>query len=200
MDKITLITPCSRPENIKQVFESINFPCEWRIVFDATDEEFKIIKESLEFLIDYKWVHLSNIKGGVSGNLQRNKAMDEAEKGWWYFLDDDNKIHPDFYDNAGSLIYYHPDIKCFFFSQEVNRKVKIRNVSPETVKVNKIDQAQFIIHSDLIGAKRYVQKYEADGIFIQQIFAHNPPELFYFFNTKVVTYYNRIEYEKNRNT
>jgi hypothetical protein len=194
---IRIVTPCSRETNLYQLYKSINFDCDWHIVFDKTVDEALRIIESDEFaFLDERWIHVCYAKGGVSGNLQRNLALSNITKGWVYFLDDDNLMHPEFFNTINTLINNYGDVTdCIFFSQQLPNGT-IRKVQPDTVKVNFIDQAQFIIKREMIGDLRYVQKYAADGILIQQIFNSNPLDKFYFFNEFPVTYYNRLKWTK----
>jgi len=193
---IKIITPCSRENNLILLFNSINFSCDWYIVFDKThDEAISIIDRDEFSFLDKPWIHVKYTKGGVSGNKQRNLALEEISNGWLYFLDDDNLVHPDFFKVADEIISNNNKLKCIFFSQVKNEKGEIRGVEPNHVRVNFIDQAQFLIERSLIGELRYEQKYEADGIFIQNIFRNNDPGLFCFHNNPVVTYYNRLNYK-----
>lgn len=201
MTDITIITPCSRPENLEAVAKSINFDCKWVIVFDCSfDEYIKIVLNDTP-LLRKPWINTLYVKGGVSGNAQRNLAIDSIHDGFIYCLDDDNLMHPEFYEATKGILANNPDAKCIFYSQDVQwRHIGVRAVNPSSVRVNGIDQAQFLISRELIGKERYQQKYEADGLFIQKIFKENDKSIFYFYNDKPVTYYNRITYEKNRTT
>ena len=38
------------------------------------------------------------VSGGISGNPQRNAAINQVNSGLIYFLDDDNIIHPNFWE------------------------------------------------------------------------------------------------------
>lgn len=202
MNKITIITPCSRPENLETMAKSINFDCRWVISFDMDFDQFMntISKDEMSFLKKH-WITPLHVKGGVSGNAQRNLAIDSIRDGFIYCLDDDNLMHPEFYEATKEILANNPDAKCIFYSQDVQwRHIGVRAVNPSSVRVNGIDQAQFLISRELIGNERYQQKYEADGLFIQKIFKENDRSIFYFYNDKPVTYYNRITYEKNRTT
>lgn len=188
-----IITPCSRENNLIHLFNSINFECDWHIVFDKThDEAMEIIDRDKFAFLDKKWIHVCYAKGGVSGNLQRNLALNYICHGWLYFLDDDNLMHPDFFEVASKIISDNKDLKCIFFSQVKNQNGVIRWVNKNSIRVGSIDQAQFFIERSLIGDLRYEQKYVADGIFIQTIFRKNDPSLFYFHNDTNVTFYNKV--------
>lgn len=191
--KLNIITPCSRPENLQRLYNSINFPCIWYIVFDLDKKEYatKIFDNPDYSFLQNEWIKIFAEKGGVSGNLQRNKALDAIEKGFVYFLDDDNLMHPNFYKTTINILNENPDKRCIFYSQQLAQN-KIRSVDSTTIKAGRIDQAQFLIHTDLIGKKRYIQKYEADGLFIQEIFKQNLKSVFFYFNEKPIVYYNKL--------
>lgn len=182
--EITLITPCSRPQNIEVMRRSINFPCRWFVVYDADlvpDDAFT----------DPAIINMA-IKGGVTGSAQRNLALDNITDGWVYCLDDDNLMHPDFYASAVRISTQMPYLTAILFSQETGHGV--RGVAPRTVKVGMIDMAQFIIRREIIGNLRFEPKYEADGILIETIYNNEDQYRFYFYNRKPLTYYNKLKW------
>lgn len=183
--KLHLVTPCSRPQNLPKIKESINFPCKWWIVFDAEE----ILKTEIEKSDD---IELLCIKHKSSGNAQRNLALDNITDGYVYFLDDDNLMHSDFYKYTEDILQTAPETQCIFYSQQV-RKDYIRNVSPTTIRVNHIDQAQFLLSREIIGDRRYQYKYEADGLFIEALYREKKDKGgFYFHNSPIITYYNKL--------
>lgn len=191
--EISIVTPCSRPENLKSLYDSINFPCNWYIVFDKEQKEYAELLDNPDFdFLKQNWIHTFAVKGGVSGNLQRNLALDHIPSSFVHFLDDDNLMHPEFYTITKRILRQERNKKCIFYSQQLEEVGKVRNVTFKDIKVGKIDQAQFLIHTDLIGAQKYEQKYEADGIFINQIFEQSDKGLFTTFNDKPIVYYNKL--------
>ena len=184
-----IITPCSRPENLGQIMESLNFPCAWYVVCDGDREDPRFMKIR-EIAVQSSWISLTFVRGGVAGKKQINDAIDRIFDGWVYVLDDDNLMHPDFYKVVSDLTAKNPKVQGLFFSQEL--RTSIREVSPGTVRVNYIDQAQFVLKRELIGQRRYKQEYTADGQFIEVLYKDNDPALFEFYNDKPVTYYNKL--------
>lgn len=190
--KINIITPCSRPENLKHVIKSINFPCMWYIVFDMELEEYEKIVNSEDYsFLKEIWIKTMHTKGGVSGNKQRNMALDEIKSGFVYVLDDDNLMHEYFYEKTCEIIHKNGNLKGILYSQSLPDN-QVRFVDPNMVVVNRIDQAQYLLDYSLLKTIRYEQLYNADGILIENIFKNNR-ELFYINNTTVITYYNKLK-------
>jgi hypothetical protein len=178
-NKIVLITPCSRPENIPKIMKSINFEFihEWIIVYDG-----KNIDSILEFdnpkIKQYIYLDETSIRG----NAQRNFALKSLEnyQGYIYFLDDDNYIHPSFY----KLINHLEPGNIYTFNQE--NKLKGNKILPCC-----IDTAMFLIDFDLMkGIEWKNDVYEADGLFISEIYNKYPEKWIYVNNT--LCYYNKI--------
>lgn len=206
MDPIVIITPCSRPENLPRISESIDLKtCRWFIVFDA-----ETVPETC--LLYPNTVYLA-IKGGISGNMQRNRALDEIPSpAWVYILDDDNILHPAFIKSITRLIKSHQKRRAFVFSQDVIHQHRIRHITPNRISVGNIkllyitlrqghitpnrismgniDQAQYIIHTDLIGTYRYEQTYTADGTFVENIYKIYPKK--FLITKQILAYYNYL--------
>jgi len=186
--KIHIITPCSRPYNLKKLYESIDFSCEWWIIFDSKTFQFQDFKpkDGIEVEINY-----GAIAGGVAGKNQINFALDRITSGWVYVLDDDNLLHPDlpkFLETFDDKKY-----QGLIFSQEVSKGVFRHNHSGN-IKVCQIDQAQFLLKRSLIGDHRYLNSYEADGMFISKLYRENPGK--FIITNEVLSYYNRLTWKK----
>lgn len=186
-----LVTPCSRPENLDRVKESIQFDKieKWYIVYDNAKFEFS------RRYTDPKIVEIEcHDSNGIAGHQFRNKALDviaqQRESGFVYFVDDDNIVHPNFwnikFDPEEALVYTFP--------QQLS-------VDGDIIKVRKgdlplpghIDMAQYVVHTDLIGNKRFVpDTYEADGIFVFEIIEVNIPK-WKCFHDVIGCYYNFLK-------
>ncbi len=177
--KLTIITPCSRPENLQKIKESINVKCTWIICYDS-DKEIKNF--------DDDWIIEIFTKGGIAGKKQVNHALDYVDKdSWVYVLDDDNLLHHKFnIDLFSRLSFYY---NGFIFSQELPDG-SIRIPSKDNIKVCHVDQAQYLLHMSLIGEKRFIQQYEADGIFIEQIYNEHADKI--LVTSEVLCYYNKL--------
>jgi len=179
-NKITVITPCSRIENIEKVRNSINlnFIDQWIIVYDNK----KIIENPKIFNNEPKITELIHQSEGISGNPQRNFALDyiKDKSTFIYFLDDDNIIHPDFY----RLIPILKTNKIYTFNQ-TNRLIGNK------IKLFKIDTAMFLIDYNLCRSLRWkIDKYDADGFYITECY-HNNNSSWIFVNNNLC-YYNYI--------
>ena len=174
---LTIITPCSRPDNLPKIKESIDLKCTWIIVYDSEKE----IKN-----FDEPWIIETFTKGGIAGKKQLNHGLDYCDKSdFVYFLDDDNILHPDFRQFINQINYY----EGFIFAQELPDN-SIRIPSKYNIKVCHVDQAQYLLHMSLIGEKRYIQQYEADGIFIEQIYKEYADKI--LITNEVLCYYNKL--------
>ena len=159
--KINIITPCNRPENLITISKSINIPKEnyrWIVVFDLDElPNSELIPSNCEF-------YLHKNVNSISGNSQRNFALDLIIEDYVYFNDDDTIIHSNFWDNVKNLTE-----DFIYFMQD--RKDGTIRVYSNTVQVGSIDSHNFLLKNDIIGSTRWIlNKYEADGIFANECF------------------------------
>jgi len=179
--KITLITPCIRPENLKLIKESIDFEyiCEWIIVYD-------IFKVASQKNFDHDKISEYNYTSeGISGNPQRNYALSKIknEESYIYFLDDDNIVHPELY-NLNLL----PN-KIYTFNQ-LNKNNELR-MKGNCITLGHIDSAMFLIYYPLVkNIKWHNFDYEADGYYIQECYLKN--KINWIYTNKDICYYNKI--------
>jgi len=178
---ITIITPCSRPENLDALSKSImqlNYPFTWIICYDL-----RVVKE---FNPVYGATYQIGIEGGVYGNLQRNKAIDYIVNPyeWIYCLDDDNTMHPDFAYLFKQYSLRNPDLDIVTFDQQLSDSVRLGS----DIREGFIDQAQFMVRKRII--EPYEQTYSADGILIEKLYKKYPERTLYY--NEVLSYYNRL--------
>jgi hypothetical protein len=154
---INIITPCSRPENLLKIAESINIPienCRWIIVFDA-DEVPKL--PILDFINAEFYAH-KNIKSCV-GHSQRNFALNLINDGYVYSLDDDTLLHKELWESIKNL---NSDFISF---NQAFKDGSLRLKAGRT-DVGYIDSHNFLLKRTLIGDTRFeVDDYNADGVF-----------------------------------
>lgn len=180
---INIITPCSRPQNLHKIAESINIPWRmfrWIVVMDSnTTVNPELIPPRAE-------VYYHKDKNSKSGNAQRNYAIDlvlrsqpaPAFDNFVYFLDDDTLLHPQFYNAVNGL----KNDFIHFNQQNPDGSHRIGG----TVKVNQIDSGNALISRNIIGNIRWRSDlYNADGFFLQAVFqkALNPVYLPQFLST-----------------
>jgi hypothetical protein len=206
MEKINIITRCSRPNNLlevsKSVFNTDKFNVIWHLIFDTN-----VIKEiNVELLLHLQSLN-TKIKfeqsiQGDHGHQMVNHCIDDIQDGWVYMLDDDNILHSDFYDRIDDIIENNTDKRGIIFNQKIGgidfTGQDIRFCSPENVKVSKIDMAQFLLRRDFIGDRRIVLgQYVGDGIFIESIYKENTEE--FIFINEILCYYNYFDQNKKPN-
>jgi SAM-dependent methyltransferase len=184
MNKLTLITPSYRTNNLLKIKNSIQFDYidEWIIVYDGSkiidyphlfdNQENNKIKEYI-----YKCEN-----GGISGNPQRNYAISKITNphALIYYLDDDNIIHPDLY----KLLNIVDTNKIYTFNQ-CNR------IKGDNINVGRIDTAMAIIPFNLCKNIRWIlNHYCADGFYIKECYETNKNAHIYVNND--LCYYNKI--------
>ncbi len=169
MDKLTVITPCTRLENLPAMAESIRpgrrlFELYWLVIFD-----------------------MGEYPESRCGNDQRNSGLELVNEGWIYFLDDDNIIHPTFFDRLAQAIRQNPEAAGFLFRQDLGDNM-MRKIIPQ---VNLIDMAQMVIQRELIGEEHFEPPpYNADGLFIENLYREHAER--FILLDEVMSYYNRL--------
>ena len=181
-NKLTIITPSYRVDNLLEIKKSIHFEYieEWIIVYDGskiTDNPNIFKNQENNKIKEYVF------KGvGISGNPQRNFALSKIknQNTLLYYLDDDNIIHPNIY----RLLNIIDNNKIYTFNQ-YNR------LKGNNIKVGRIDTAMVIIPYNLCkNVKWILDKYEADGYYIKECYDKNKNIHIYVDNA--LCYYNKI--------
>jgi hypothetical protein len=162
---LNIITPCSRPENLKTIEASINIPpahYKWWIIFDNDK-----IPDCYIPPLAYVYAHTN--PQSIVGHDQRNFALNIIENGYVYFNDDDTTIHPMLWQNIEYTMINQTNDFISFDQQWHNQTHRL---SGSNIKVDHIDSHNFIVHSDLCKNIRfYIDRYNADGYFATQCFA-----------------------------
>ena len=163
-NKITIITPCSRIQNLPMLYESIKFDKinKWIIVYDTTVNSYCHSFIHSEQIIE---VDCKSSLNGVVGNTQRNYALSLVEDdNYIYFLDDDNIIHPNFWKIVEEL--ETDTIHTFNQYRDKHGHILLGN----RIEMNYIDTAMYIIHKNMIGDIKWQEDlYQADGKFISDV-------------------------------
>jgi glycosyltransferase involved in cell wall biosynthesis len=191
-NKITIITPCIRPNNLYKIKESINFDYvnEWLIIYDKK----KINENPNLFLNDDNKNKIKEYLyegDGRSGNPQRNFALDNIKNTntYLYFLDDDNIIHPDLYNLLDNI----DNNKIYTFDQSRPDNVfPYKTLLPgNKIELYNIDSAMILIDYNICKNIRWdLFKYNADGIYIMECYSSNKNKWIYI--NKTLSYYNYI--------
>jgi len=198
-NKVYIITPSSRAENLHIIKKSINFNkiYKWIIVYDVKhfNTKKKLFKENRRIVELFHKDHLS-----VSGNSQRNFALDYLSKKkdknlFIYFLDDDNIIHKNLY----KIIEKITERKIYTFDQLRKSKMYfngkfqyIKILKGNVIKKGVIDSAMFLADFSLVSTIRWnKKKYEADGEYIVKCFLKN--KKFHEYISQTSSYYNYFD-------
>jgi SAM-dependent methyltransferase len=184
-EKITIITPSYRIQNLKKIYETINFDYvdEWIIVYDGS----KITENPNLFNHEKikEYVHYNN--NSCFGNAQRNFALNNIknENTYLYFLDDDNLIHPELY----KLLDIIEKDKLYTFNQI--RYPNLELLKGNEIKETKIDTAMILISYNLCkNIKWNLYEYGADFRYINECYNQNKEKWIYINN--VLAYHNII--------
>jgi hypothetical protein len=181
-NKLTIITPSYRINNLLKIKKSINFEYieEWIIVYDGSKifDNPKLFKNQENNKIK-EYVYNGE---GISGNPQRNYALTKITNPntLLYYLDDDNIIHPNFY----RLLTIIDNTKIYTFNQ-YNR------LKGNDICIGSIDTAMVIIPYNLCkNIKWILDIYAADGYYITNCYDENKNIHIYIDND--LCYYNQI--------
>lgn len=153
---INIITPCSRPQNLHNISKSINVPNDryrWIVVCDSD------ILPDIKYIPDNCEIYCFKDINSISGNAQRNFAIDLVTNGYLYFNDDDTILHPQLWD---SILELNND---FIHFAQIWKDGKLR-LTGEKIELAKVDSHNFLVSIDLVENVRWIlNKYEADGYF-----------------------------------
>lgn len=188
MQTLHIVTPCSRPDNLRQLYGSIKSQRKlmtrtrivWWIFFDSERPNWECIPMGPDIIV----TAFPTFGKGVVGHDQRNAALDLIMQGSIYFLDDDNILHPEFYQ----VEYYIREYGVIVFNQIDKEGRRRLTAAPENVRVGGIDTASFIISAADAVCTKFPLVYEGDGLFISDIYQRKPSH-FKFLN-KDLSYYN----------
>jgi len=181
-NKITIITPSYRIDNLIKIKNSINFDYvnEWIIVYDGNrlNENPNIFEKENNHKIK-EYIYTGD---GKSGNPQRNYGLTKIsnENTFIYYLDDDNIIHPQLY----KLINLLDKNKMYTFNQ-------LNRLKGNNINFGYVDTAMLLIDYNLcknIYWNKY--RYDADAIYIIECYNKNKDKHIYVDDD--LCYYNAI--------
>jgi hypothetical protein len=177
---LNIITPCSRPENLHQISQSINIPnsnYRWIVILDMNEmPNQELIPSNCE-------VHLHKNHLSVFGNSQRNFALDLVQNGHVYFNDDDTTIHPELWDNI-------KDLTTGFISFTQNNQDGSLRLKGDEIILYSIDSHNFVVDINVVELTRFnISLYDADGYFATECY-QKPCSKIYI--PKVLSIYNNL--------
>jgi hypothetical protein len=178
---LNIITPCSRPENLKAIEQSINIPkrnYRWIVVFDREEIPTDCyLPKNAEYHCYKQW-------NSCVGHAQRNYALALIKKGHFYFNDDDTIIHEKLWETIK-----HCKKMDFISFIQANKDGSIRLTS-ETIDTGLVDSHNFIVkHNTIENTIFEVNLYHADGIFAKSCFEKSQNILYI---PKVLSIYNSL--------
>ena len=193
--KLTIITSCTRPENLPKLYESINFEYidKWIIVYDTSKGD----TYTWSYKKDKCIIEAECPDKGVMGYAQKNFGLKFVKKGMVYFLDDDTIMHPDFWKvfpslneetiyiwNQESYLYVPENASGTFTEIDKNLALYKRTPNPNIVKGDIIHCAMvhigmFLVPYKYINIHFIPHIYLSAGIFITSIYEEDPGRLSY---------------------
>ena len=185
LTKLIIVTPCSRPQNLEKMRESINFDkiALWCIIYDTRRLPFE-----KRYTDNPKIIELECKDEGTAGHQIRNMALNIVSDGMIYFLDDDNIMHPFFWH----LIEYFKSGNLYTFNLIYQNGKILPGNNPIPTK---IDTSQYVFDRCIIGDLRFdTTLYCADGIFINTLYENNKERSFHF--NYIGAYYNWLNKEQ----
>ncbi len=190
-----VVTRCSRVSNLLTLLETVyssGVNVSWHIVFDT--KHVKNIDVSLLSKLNENGAQLYFRDGDGWGLSNLNDILKSLPQGYVFHLDDDNIMHPEYYEELTKAIKKNPKKKAFCYDQKVDGRdftgLDIRVASKENLIPRGIDLAQYTVHTDVYKTMSYGSGYTADGEFIEAYHKSNPEE-FVFIN-KVLCHYNYL--------
>lgn len=153
---------------------------QWIIVYDTS----KGVKYEKKYLEHPKIYEIECNTPNVSGGSPRQEALNMIKDGFVYFLDDDNIIHPNFWN-----IFTKATLDKFYtFNCMV--LVNGKSLYGDKCKVGTIDTSQFLVPRKIIGNTIWQNVYTADGLFIEEIYKNHSDKHCYV--NEIAAYYNYI--------
>jgi hypothetical protein len=212
-NKLTIITPSYRINNLLQIKNSINFHYidEWIIVYDGSKiTENPNLFENKENKENNKIKEYLYKGEGVYGNPQRNYALSKITNpnALLYYLDDDNIIHSNLYRLLNIVV---DNTKMYTFNQlryqddrlrlraeaehlksfVINPYNQYKKMKGNNININYIDSAMVIIPYSLCKDIKWIlDKYEADGYYIKKCYKKCKDK--HVFIDNYLCYYNKI--------
>jgi len=162
---IHIITPCTRPENLAVMQQSIPPECTWTIVLDSSVSEMPEgggLKATI-----YR-----SPNTGHWGNPNRNFALEHMnfdDLDWIYVLDDDNIIHPEWYRHVKDL---NDSALTTVAWGQVWQNGSVRLHPSSVPRVGEIDTSCYMVRGHVMKRERYAMDYTADGMMAERVFTY----------------------------
>jgi len=199
---IHLITAVSRPGNLTRIHRSIevslaksSLKAQWILVTDKPDT----LRPEIEAEIRLGKVEVVKVvyPGGEHppyGIPQKNLGMSMILDGYYHCFDDDNLVHPNFFEGVEAAMAASPEKRAFVFGQHRWDNIGPLIAAPNRMEYGKIDNTMFVVHSSLIGSRRYDldRSGREDFCFFRKLYDLYPSE--FVFIPETLAYYNYIQH------
>ena len=183
-----ILTPCSRPYNLKEIHATIPPQAQWVICHDFDAAYIPELSNAIIMKVNKTSPY------GVNARNHMLNTIPFKDEDWIYFLDDDNIIHEDFYkyiEFALKLDMY----AMVTWAQVDNRGIHRLKALVEPV-VAAIDTASYMVNYKFVKDLRLVQINIQDGIYAEECAKRGPVLAI----GKVLCYYNKLEISKKKVT
>lgn len=202
--KVYIVTPCSRPENLQHLRLSLNFDFveKWIIVHDRPNSETFTFGDSDQI------IELACTADALFGNACRNMGIDHMMandmRGFVFFLDDDNLVHPNMWKLLEEGLR-----EDTFYTFDQQRSPNEKDILPGNKPImNWIDTAMLLVHTELLSPVKdkspvkdtsarirwSLPEYCADGRLAETLMEKHKDKWVYV--PGVYAYYNRLQYSK----
>jgi len=198
MSRLNIITPLTRGENLLALGSSIrkaielnnyNLPVKWWIIIDPNCPP---LEYTLDFFSIFPWANMIVANNQApAGHKHRNYVLDILEKNYpdeyFYSLDDDNLLYESFINIVEANLEYSGIIGNQLLKGDILRL----KADPNNIRLNHIDTAQFAFKTKLLNGLRFDEtRYDADGVFIEKLYADNKDSFIVL--DQPICYYNYL--------
>lgn len=142
------------------------------------------------FLIRWHLAFQSDLQPDPHGYVKFNEMIDLIPYNEWvWILDDDNDMHPHFFNAIVKAWHDFPDKAAIVFSQNRwDEHGPVLHACPGNMRVGSVDTAQVVFKKDLIGHERFRTTYKCgDGEFYEKMY-NRFPDQFAFVDNPVVNF------------
>ena len=194
--KFHVITRCTRVENLLTIADSVykeGVDVTWHVVFDTN-----VVKEIEASLLGelYNLGAELYFKQGSPGTYmypEMNELVRQFdEDDYVTLIDDDNIVHPDYYNVITDAIKNNFRNDAFCYNQLITvDNPTYRYASPENTVVGGIDLAQYTVCANTFINHEFGSGYCGDGEFIEAL--HNSKPQKFLFIDQTLCYYNYLQ-------
>jgi hypothetical protein len=161
---IYIVTACSRPENLETISKTIPPQCIWVIVHDHNT----FVPQ------EHNAIYFQCEDTGIVGTKAQNHALDHLplnDDDYVLLHDDDNVIHPNWYDTISK--YINEDFSIMTWGQ-LKKNGEIRLHPTKQPRIDHIDTACFMISWRYNKNHRHKYQYNHDGAY-SEVCSKNGP-------------------------